>query len=164
MKKAVFLFLLLVIVILTGCSQTEETAEAAVEDPAQETMAMLSGTAAESTVVLPDFLEGYPELVKENYALSYEYADVLKWMPCFCGCGENKGHESNYNCFIQHHEGREVTWDTMGLNCDICNNIARESIALYEEDYFLYEIRTYIDNKYGSYGPSTDTPVPEKTA
>lgn len=162
MKKITFLTIALLLIILTGCSEKENEA-AIIDGPSEEAIAMLSNKAKEIGVELPSFVLERSELVQENYALSYEYGeDVLKSMPCFCGC-VNQGHESNFNCFIKEKKGTEVVWDKMGLNCDICNGIARESIALYEEGNSLYEIRTFIDKKYGDYGPSTKTPMPDKS-
>jgi hypothetical protein len=159
MKKLIFFVLALILVTLVGCRDKEKSI---IDGPSEETISMLSNKAKEVDVELPSFVADRPALVQENYALSYEYADVLHYMPCFCGC-VNNGHENNYNCFIQKHNGKDVTWDEMGLNCDICNSIARESIALYEEGESLYEIRNYIDAKFGGYGPSTNTPMPNKT-
>ncbi|WP_209121210.1 PCYCGC motif-containing (lipo)protein [Alkalihalobacillus sp. BA299] len=154
MKKVIFPFLIFFIV-LVGCSNKEE----AILGPSQETIQMLSQEAQKIDVTLPDFVEGRPNMVKENYALSSKYSNVLENMPCFCGC-VNQGHESNFNCFIKEKNGEDIVWDQMSLNCDICNGIARESIALYKEGNSLYQIRTYIDDKYGDYGPSTNTPMP----
>ncbi|WP_407270621.1 PCYCGC motif-containing (lipo)protein [Radiobacillus sp. PE A8.2] len=162
MKKIFFLVITIAFITLVGCSDKEKSEESVINGPSDETVSMLSSKAKEVEIELPSFVTDRPSLVQENYALSYEYTDVLQYMPCFCGC-VNQGHKSNYNCFIKEHNGKNVTWDKMGLNCDICNSIARESIALYEEGNSLYDIRTYIDDKFGSYGPSTKTPMPEKT-
>lgn len=162
MKKIIFLGIVIIVITLVGCSNKEESKEPIIDGPSNETVSMLSSKANEVDIELPSFLAGRPSIVKENYALSYEYAKVLQYMPCFCGC-VNQGHKSNYNCFIKEHKGKSVTWDNMGLNCDICNTIARESIALFEEGNSLYNIRLYIDDKLGSYGPSTKTPMPEKS-
>jgi hypothetical protein len=166
--KRIFILLLLFSVILAGCGQEEVKNEdkvgekdAALLDPAQKTIELLSAEAKKVDVQLPDFVNGRPDVVQENYALSYEYSEVLKYMPCFCGC-VNQGHESNFNCFIKEKNGKEVVWDKMGLNCDICNGIARESISLYKEGNSLLDIRNHIDKKYGDYGPSTKTPMPSE--
>lgn len=159
MKRLIISVLITALALaLVGCSNDK-----ALSAPSQETIDLLSQEAMNVDVELPSFTSNSPDIVKENYLLSYEHSEVLEYMPCFCGC-VNRGHKSNFNCFIKQKSSDEVNWDEMGLNCDICNSIARESIALYKEGNSLYDIRNYIDNKFGDYGPSTKTPMPPKEA
>ena len=48
----------------------------------------------------------------ENAAL-YRFAkdrgDVLRWMPCTCGCAQ-LGHTSNRSCYIKAEDGEATTW------------------------------------------------------
>lgn len=71
--------------------------------------------------LVPDSLR-FPEEVRQAAAEIrelYEFAarrpDVLRYMPCFCGCWRD-GHRSNYDCFIDevHPDGR-VDIDEMGF-------------------------------------------------
>ncbi len=64
----------------------------------------------------------WPEQFRElpsNTQAMYRYAvaskDVLRWMPCFCGC-VNGGHASNYDCYVRAvlPDGR-VQLDTMSF-------------------------------------------------
>jgi hypothetical protein len=52
--------------------------------------------------------------------LAYEFAglhpEVLKYVPCFCGC-EQTGHPHNESCFVaqRDQDGRVVSWDAHGM-------------------------------------------------
>ena len=37
---------------------------------------------------------------QENYRFAVANQDLLRWMPCFCGCRE-LGHTSNASCYVQ---------------------------------------------------------------
>lgn len=41
-----------------------------------------------------------PADVQETYRYAVANQDLLKWMPCFCGCNE-MGHTSNASCYVQ---------------------------------------------------------------
>ncbi len=48
----------------------------------------------------PDRFWREPAEVREAYRFAAANPDVLRWMPCFCGCGE-WGHTSNARCYEQ---------------------------------------------------------------
>lgn len=52
----------------------------------------------------PAFAELKPE-VQAEYRYAAANRDVLRYMPCFCGC-VNGGHASNFDCYV-----REVSPD-----------------------------------------------------
>ena len=53
-----------------------------------------------ASVTLPDFVtSGGPDLV-ELYNFQLANGDLMKWMPCFCGCGKSDGHTSNRDCYV----------------------------------------------------------------
>jgi len=43
------------------------------------------------------------------YRFARERGDVLKWMPCVCGCVQ-LGHTSNRACYIKAESARDTTW------------------------------------------------------
>ena len=57
--------------------------------------------------VLPTFAEE-GELAT-LYRFAREQGDVLKWMPCTCGCARF-GHTSNRACYIKAEAGDRTTW------------------------------------------------------
>lgn len=115
-----------------------------------------------SREALPSFLEGQHENVVLAYKAVSEHPELLDGMPCYCGCGDSAGHRSNRDCFI--HELKEdgsIVWDDHGTKCNVCLEIAVESIQLQQTGKSAADIRTWIDEKYrDGYAKPTDTPFP----
>jgi hypothetical protein len=125
----------------------------------------LNGDVQEKTTsveVLPSFLKGQSEQIRMVYEAAGKSIDILKWIPCYCGCGESAGHTSNMNCFVkQVNEDGSVVWDDHGTRCGVCLQIAVESIKMKQEGKTLQEIRSFIDKTYEKgYAKPTDTPMP----
>ena len=54
-----------------------------------------------SKVVWPTFvIEAGPE-VKRLYEFQVTHGEVMRYIPCFCGCGQNAGHRSNRDCYVK---------------------------------------------------------------
>ena len=57
---------------------------------------------------------------RSDVVAAYEFAalhpEVLKYVPCFCGC-ERVGHQHNESCFVaaRDAEGRVLEWDSHGM-------------------------------------------------
>ncbi|MFN8526061.1 MAG: PCYCGC motif-containing (lipo)protein [Chloroflexota bacterium] len=58
-------------------------------------------------------LEHLSPAAREAYAFAIERPDVLKHMPCYCGC-EAAGHTSNHSCFVEELAGGGFTLDSHG--------------------------------------------------
>lgn len=107
----------------------------------------------------------FPAYVTANVRDGYEYAlrrpDVLKYLPCYCGCGLMDGHTSNLDCFIVGVEKNgSVRFDDHGSFCDTCLQIARDAERLLGQGKTLAQVRDYVDATHGGKGPGTDTPKP----
>ncbi len=65
-------------------------------------------------VVWPSYVTNAATEVKTLYEFQITHGDLMKWMPCFCGCGQNAGHRSNRDCYIKcvHADG-SVVFDSM---------------------------------------------------
>ena len=48
---------------------------------------------------LPAEVRGAPVSVQEAYRFAIANPDVLKQVPCYCGCG-SIGHKNNYECYM----------------------------------------------------------------
>lgn len=112
---------------------------------------------------LPSFLDKQTEAVRLAYQAAGKLEDTLKWIPCYCGCGDSAGHKSNLNCFINEvREDGTVEWDDHGTRCGVCVQIAMKSAEMKMQGKSDLEIREYIDNTYSSgYANPTDTSMPQ---
>jgi uncharacterized protein with PCYCGC motif len=53
-----------------------------------------------SKVVWPDFVLRAGAEVRRLYEFQIENGDLMRWMPCFCGCGDD-GHRNNRDCYVK---------------------------------------------------------------
>lgn len=119
-------------------------------------------TAADTEVASPI---AYPSYVTSKVRDGYEFAvarpEVLKFMPCYCGCGLTQKHDSNLDCFIAGVDSNGgMIFTNHASYCDICLEIARDARDLLQKGKSLAEIRSYVDRVHGEKGPKTDTPLP----
>lgn len=55
-----------------------------------------------------------PEAVKEAYVFAAQHPEVVRYVPCFCGC-ERQGHRSNLDCFVASRAANgEIAWSAHG--------------------------------------------------
>ncbi len=102
------------------------------------------------------------ETVKLAYAFAARHPEVLSYVPCFCGC-DRLGHTANHDCFVSRRDknGRVTQWEDHAMDCEICIDIAIDSMRMYDAGATVAAIRNTIDARYGrSGGPQTPTPVP----
>jgi hypothetical protein len=108
--------------------------------------------------VLPADIRGAPAEVSEAYSFAIANQEILRYIPCYCGCGE-EGHTSNASCYLKDSsKPGNLVFDRMSLNWEICINITRDVMRTRDEGKPLKEIRTYIELKYSRYGPPTPPP------
>ena len=132
-----FLIGVIVMVSLPACS-SQETAE----------LHMMSMNQ------MPADVQSAPVTVQEAYQFTAANADVMKDIPCYCGCG-NIGHTSNYDCYVSEVDGQgKVTFDNHALGCSICVDITQDVMRMLREGKSTEEARAYIDATYSKYGPS----------
>lgn len=108
-----------------------------------------------------DYLPDAAPRVKIAYQYAVEHPKDLMYQPCYCGCGA-MGHTNNLDCFIKEvKDDGEIVYDNHAAGCGICVDIAGDVMRLKDEGQSDLQIRQYIDGYYSSFGPSTDTPLPE---
>lgn len=97
--------------------------------------------------------------VKMAYEFAARHPEVISYIPCFCGC-ERGGHKSNESCFIASRKNG-ITWDTHGINCEVCLHVALETMQMSNAGARVADIRKFIEAKYASSFPGhTPTPMP----
>ncbi len=68
-----------------------------------------------SESILPADIRKAPDDVREAYRFAIANRDVLRYIPCYCGCGE-QGHTSNASCYFQDNSTSEKpVFDRMSL-------------------------------------------------
>ncbi|NOU88657.1 hypothetical protein GC102_23305 [Paenibacillus sp. LMG 31460] len=147
--------------VLTACGSQKVTSDKDHSDHQEHASGDLQEKTA-SVNVLPTFLKGQTEQIRIVYEASGQATDILKWIPCYCGCGESAGHTSNMDCFVKEiNKDGSVVWDDHGTRCGVCLQIAVQSIKMKQDGKSLKEIRETIDNTYKKdYSSPTKTPMP----
>ncbi|WP_332646575.1 PCYCGC motif-containing (lipo)protein [Lysinibacillus sp. 54212] len=157
-------FLLASVLFLSACT-SEEPSKSSNDENHKHEEQYVTGDIQEETAsaeVLPSFLDNHNETMRLAYQVAGQAPDVLKWMPCYCGCGESAGHGSNLNCFIQEvREDGSIVWDDHGTRCIVCVEIALNSVKMHKDGKSLKEIRNSIDETYKEgYAKPTQTEMP----
>jgi len=107
-----------------------------------------------SMELMPAEVQHAPVMVQEAYQFNVANPDVMKDIPCYCGCG-NIGHTSNYDCYVSNvDEKGNITFDNHALGCSICVDITQDVMRILKDGKSLQEARAYIDATYSKYGPS----------
>ncbi|GEM_PF-1353352 len=102
-----------------------------------------------------------PEVVRDAYIFAAQRPDILEYVPCFCGC-ETAGHKRNADCFVasRNEDGSVREWDTHGMACTICVDVARDAMQLSASGASTDDIRAAVESKYAAYPRQTPTPAP----
>jgi len=95
-----------------------------------------------------------PVMVKQAYQFTAANPEIMKQIPCYCGCG-SMGHTSNYSCYVSGTgpDGK-IGYDTHALGCSICVDITQDTIRLLDQGKTVPEIKAYVDQTYARYGTS----------
>ena len=103
---------------------------------------------------LPEEMQQAPRTVREAYQFAVANPEVLKQLPCYCGCG-GMGHTSNYACYVAGEEADgSLKFDGHALGCSICVDITQDAMRMLEDGQSVPEIRAYVDQTYSRFGPS----------
>jgi len=110
----------------------------------------------------PGYVRDAPSRVQEAYRFALERPDVVRWMPCYCGCAA-MDHRSNLDCFLRARmAGGAVAFEEHASFCDVCVEtalLARQRLA---EGRSLAAIRAEVDASFGGNGvPGTPTDLPQ---
>lgn len=103
---------------------------------------------------MPADVQSAPVTVQTAYQFAAANPDVMKDIPCYCGCG-NVGHTSNYSCYVSSVDDKgKITFDNHALGCSICVDITQDTMRLLKEGKTTPEIKAYVDATYSKYGTS----------
>jgi len=141
-RKLVFLFLigLIALMSLPACTTQSQSSDVHLNMTSMDMM--------------PAEVQSAPVTVQEAYQFASANPDVMKNIPCYCGCG-NVGHTSNYACYVSSVDDKgNIRFDNHALGCSICVDITQDVMRLLKEGKSPQDARAYIDATYSKYGPS----------
>jgi uncharacterized protein with PCYCGC motif len=100
-------------------------------------------------------------ITRAAYEFAARHPEVLKHVPCFCGC-ERNGHGNNEDCFVARRKADgSPEWSPHGIGCGICIDVAVAARQMHASGASVADIRRAIDEKYkAEYPTSTPTPHP----
>ena len=105
-----------------------------------------------------------PEIIQATYKFAAEHPEVLRYIPCFCGC-DKSGHRSSEDCFVKSRakNGDVTEWNDHGMACAMCIAVAERAKQMCEKGAPLPEVRADIERRYGQItGERTPTPLPPR--
>lgn len=103
---------------------------------------------------MPAEVQSAPVAVQQAYQFAAANPDVMKGIPCYCGCG-HIGHTSNYSCYVQNSDANgNLTFDNHALGCSLCVTITQDAMRLLKEGKTVPQIKAYVDATYAKYGSS----------
>lgn len=102
---------------------------------------------------MPQDVKTSPLTVQQAYQFAVANPDVMKQIPCYCGCGK-VGHTSNYSCYVASEQNGKIEYDLHAVGCSICVDITQDTMRLLKNGKSPGEIKSYVDSTYSKYGPS----------
>ncbi len=137
-KLSVLLGILLVVAVVAGCG---------------------GGSAVDLDMApvsdMPSEMRSAPTTVQQSYQFAVANPEILKQVPCYCGCGA-MGHTSNYSCYAEGTDASgETIFDGHALGCTICVDITQDTMRLLTQGKSIADIQLYVDQRYSQYGPPT---------
>lgn len=107
----------------------------------------------------PAYVRSNPA-TEEAYAFALAHPQIVRWMPCYCGCAA-MDHGSNLDCYFKHAQpGDRATFEEHASFCDICVQITLKTKELNAQGRSLHDIRLIIDQTFGGTVPGTLTDQP----
>lgn len=103
---------------------------------------------------MPAEVQSAPVTVQEAYQFNTVNPDLMKNIPCYCGCG-SMGHTSNYSCYVSSVDDKgNLSFENHALGCSICVDITQDVMRMLQDGKSPQDARAYIDATYSKYGPS----------
>ena len=136
------------------------------------TLAVAVGAAAQSKgpgpvpipQIDPRLLPRPPETIRAIYKFAADRPEVLRYVPCFCGCDQS-GHRSSEDCFVKSRakNGGVSAWNEHGVACAMCLAVAERAKEMCDKGASVKDVRADIERRYGNItGMRTPTPLPPK--
>jgi hypothetical protein len=145
-KHRTLLFLFIIVMLLAMSISACSTSAQHNQSGNELSMASMDG--------MPSEVQSAPVTVQTAYQFAVANPDIMKNIPCYCGCG-NVGHTSNYSCYVAGVDDKgNVRFDQHALGCSICVDITQDVMRMLKEGKSPQDARAYVDATYSKYGPS----------
>ena len=103
---------------------------------------------------MPMDVQSAPITVQAAYQFNTANPDIMKDIPCYCGCGD-MGHTSNYDCYVSDVNAQgAIMFENHALGCSICVDITQDVMRMLRDGKSPQDARAYVDATYSKYGPS----------
>ena len=104
--------------------------------------------------MMPADVRSAPARVQEAYQFAAANHDLMKDIPCYCGC-DASGHESNYDCYVSRVDAYgTITFEPHAILCSICVDITQDVMRMLRDGKSPGDARAYVDTTYSKYGIS----------
>ena len=104
------------------------------------------------------------DVIRAAYQFAADHPEILSFVPCFCGC-ERSGHRGNEDCFVKARgaNGDVTEWEPHGMECNVCLDVATQSMQMYSSGASVRDIRAAVEQKWAAQAAQTHThtPTPE---
>ena len=102
---------------------------------------------------MPVAVQAAPSRVQQAYQFAAANPDIMKNIPCYCGC-DASGHASNYECYVAEvSEYGTITYDQHAVLCSICVDITQDVMRMVGDGESPPAIGATIDATYSKYDP-----------
>jgi hypothetical protein len=103
---------------------------------------------------MPAEVQNSPVTVQQAYQFAIANPEVMKQIPCYCGCG-NIGHTSNYSCYVASVDEKGlINYDNHALGCSLCVDITQDAMRMTKEGKSPSDLKAIVDSTYSKYGTS----------
>lgn len=88
------------------------------------------------------------ELLRGLYRFVGSHLDLMRQLPCFCGCDE-LGHGSAADCFVERsNDPSRAAWNVHAAGCGMCLAIARDAMRLQGQNVTIVKIQRHVEARY----------------
>lgn len=105
------------------------------------------------------------EASRPVYYFVAEHPELVKYIPCYCVCGQKYGHKSVEDCYIRERTvDGGVVWSDHSMACLICISVGQRAKEMLDRGASAAEIRRKIDEVFAGSKHRTPTPQPPGAA
>lgn len=106
---------------------------------------------------LPDYVQKTTSAAQMAYQFAIDHPEILKQIPCYCGCEKTLGHKHNLACYVTTFkpDGSVAQYSDHAVYCTTCLDITQIAMKMRSEGKTVQAIHNTIDTQYGHTEPHT---------